>query len=217
VPTNSILSPLVRAGKWLNLPLKPRKNAVIPRAHSTVMVKVICCCLLIFCSISSVAQKKYTTERGRIKFVSNAELELIEAASDKLQGILDPRNNQFAFTVQVRSFKGFNSELQREHFNEKYIESDAFPRMAFSGKIIEAVDYDINGIYEVRAKGELEIHGQKQTRIIKSVITIEDGSMSIESSFRVPLTDHNIAVPRIVNQKIATEIEVTVNAVMALH
>ena len=197
--------------------LAPRKIAVVPRAHSKVMVKVLGCCLLIFCSISSVAQKKYTTERGKIKFISRAELELIQAASDKLQGILDPRNNQFAFTVLVKSFQGFNSELQREHFNEKYIESEYFPRMAFSGKIIEVVDFDINGIYEVRAKGELEIHGQKQTRIIKSTITIEDGSISIESSFKVPLADHNISVPRIVNQKIATEIEVTVNAVMALH
>ena len=181
------------------------------------MIKGLCCCLLIFCSIFAGAQGKFTTNRGKIKFISNAELELIQAASTSLQGIIDPKNNQFAFTVLVKSFEGFNSELQREHFNEKYIESDAFPRMAFSGKIIEVVDYDINGIYEVRAKGELDIHGQKQTRIIRSTITIEDGSISIESSFKVPLADHNISVPRIVNQKIATEIEVTVNAVMALH
>jgi len=191
---------------------------VMPRFFNTkVMLKGLCCCLLIFCSIYGVAQKKYTTDRGKIKFISKAELELIQAASANLQGIIDPRNNQFAFTVQVQTFKGFNSELQREHFNEKYIESEVYPRMAFSGKIIEIVDYDINGIYEVRAKGELEIHGQKQTRIIKSTITIEDGSLSIESSFKVPLSDHNISVPRIVNQKIATEIEVTVNAVMSLH
>jgi len=181
------------------------------------MVNVLCCCLLIFCSIASVAQEKYTTERGKVKFISNAELELIEASSDHLKGVIDPRNNQFAFTVQVRSFQGFNSELQREHFNEKYIESEYFPRMAFSGKIIEAVDYDINGIYEVRAKGELDVHGQKQTRIIKSTITIEDGSIIVESTFRVPLTDHNISVPRIVNQKIATEIEIIIHAEMVLQ
>lgn len=181
------------------------------------MVKVFCCCLLTFCSIYAFAQTQYTTKRGKVKFVSNAELERIEAASGSLQGVIDTRNNQFAFTVLVKSFEGFNSDLQREHFNEKYIESESFPRMAFSGKIIEAVDYDINGIYEVRAKGELDVHGQKQTRIIKSTIIIEDGSLSIESSFKVPLADHNIAIPRIVNQKIATEIEVTVNAVMALH
>lgn len=181
------------------------------------MIKVFCCCALIFCGYSLVAQKKFTTDRGKVRFISKAELELIEATSDKLQGIVDPRNNQFAFSVPVQSFQGFNSDLQREHFNEKYVESEHFPRMAFSGKIIEAVDYDINGIYEVRAKGELDIHGQKQTRIIRSTIIIEDGSLSIESTFKVPLADHNIAVPRIVNQKIATEIEVTVKAVMDLR
>lgn len=197
--------------------MQPGKICSDPWAVLNVMVKLFSCCLIIFCSISSVAQKKYATDHGKVKFISNAELELIQAASDKLQGIIDPRNNQFAFTVLVKTFQGFNSELQREHFNEKYIESESFPRMAFSGKIIEAIDYDIDGIYEVRAKGELDIHGQKQTRIIRSTITIEDGALSIESSFKVPLADHNISVPRIVNQKIATEIEVTVNAVMALH
>ena len=180
-------------------------------------VKNLVCCLLIFCSIQLQAQKKYGAANGKVNFVSNAELELIKASSNKLKGVIDPATNQFAFTIPVQSFLGFNSDLQREHFNEKYMESEKYPQMTFTGKIIEQVDFTTNGIYVIRAKGDLEIHGQKQTRIIRSTITIENGVVNIESDFKVPLADHNIAIPRIVNQKIATEIEVHIETVMSLQ
>lgn len=180
------------------------------------MVKELFCCVLIFCSIQVLAQKKFSTDNGQVDFLSKADLELIRASSKKLQGVIDPTNNQFAFSVPVQSFIGFNSELQREHFNEKYLESERYPRMSFTGKIIENVDYFIDGTYEVRAKGELEIHGQKQTRIIKSKIVIEEGILNVETTFKVPLADHNISVPRIVNQKIATEIDVTVKGALRI-
>lgn len=180
-------------------------------------VKNIFCCFLIFCSVQLQAQKKLSTENGEINFVSNAELEMIKASSNKLQGVIDPSTNQFAFSIAVQSFRGFNSELQREHFNEKYMESEKFPRVSFTGKIIEQVDFETDGTYEVRAKGDLDIHGKKQTRIIKSKIIITDGDLSIETDFKVPLADHNISIPRIVNQKIATEIEVNVKVAMVIN
>jgi hypothetical protein len=94
------------------------------------------------------------------------------------------------------------------------MESEKYPRVSFTGKIIEQVDYTLDGTYEVRAKGDLDIHGQKQTRIIKSKIEISEGVLTIQTDFKVPLADHNIAIPRIVNQKIATEIEVSVSTDM---
>jgi len=173
--------------------------------------------VFIFCSLKGEAQKKFGTDNGTINFISNAELELIKASSAKLQGIIDPMNNQFAFSIPVQSFRGFNSDLQREHFNEKYMESDKYPRITFTGKIIEHIDYASDGTYEVRAKGDLDIHGQKQTRIIKSTVEISGGVLTILADFKVPLADHNISIPRIVNQKIATEIEVSVKADMTVR
>jgi hypothetical protein len=152
-----------------------------------------------------------------MSFTSNAELEVIKAASGKVQGLIDPGNNQFAFNVDVRSFQGFNSALQREHFNDKYMESDKFPRASFSGKIIEPIDVTADGTYDIRAKGELDIHGQKQTRIIKSKLTVSNGVIQIRTHFFVPLADHNISIPSIVSQKIATEIEVDFEATMSMQ
>ena len=163
----------------------------------------------------SFAQSKFSIRQSEMAFTSNAELELIKASSNQVQGLIDPASNEFAFSVDVISFEGFNSSLQRDHFNEKYMESDRFPKARFSGKIIEPIDFSADGSYDVRAKGNLEIHGQKQTRIIKSRVTITNGVLNIEARFLVPLTDHNISIPAIVSQKIATEIEVEFKATMA--
>jgi polyisoprenoid-binding protein YceI len=174
---------------------------------------------LCFFALSATAfgQKRYRVEKGEISFTSNAELELIKAKSDKVQGLIDPENNQLAFSIDVDTFRGFNSELQREHFNEKYMESEKYPKARFSGKIIEQVDFSKNDTYEVRAKGELEIHGEKQTRIIKGRLITQDGKVKLDARFTVPLSDHNITVPSIVKQKIATEIEVVLIASMTLQ
>ena len=152
--------------------------------------------------------QRFVVDKGVISFASNASLEMIKATSDKVTGLIDPTNNQFAFLVNIVTFRGFNSELQRQHFNENYMESEKYPKASFSGKIIEQIDFTRDSTYEVRAKGELDIHGQKQSRIIKSKLTIKSGHLTIESSFIVPLTDHVITIPKIVSQKIATEIEV---------
>lgn len=172
---------------------------------------------LILMAGALLGQRKYAISASEMTFTSNAELELISAASKKVQGLIDPTNNQFAFYVDVKSFQGFNSVLQREHFNEKYLESEKYPRAKFSGKIIEPIDLSTDGSYDVRAKGELDIHGKKQTRIIKSKLTVKNGVVNIESRFFVPLDDHNISIPTIVSQKIATEIEVNLNATMLLQ
>ena len=173
--------------------------------------------LFLLMSVSPLLSQRLSIRDSRMTFTSDAELELITATSERVRGLIDPATSTFAFTVDLRSFHGFNSALQREHFNEKYMESERFPSASFSGKIIEPVDFSADRSYDVRAKGELDIHGQKQIRIIKSRISIENGVVFLKSSFFVPLSDHNISIPSIVSQKIATEIQVEFTATLSLQ
>lgn len=156
--------------------------------------------------------KMYRCENGSVSFKSEATLELIQARSNKLRGAIDPVNNTFAWSVETRSFEGFNSPLQREHFNENYMESGKFPRVSFAGKIIEKIDFQKDGKYIVRAKGKLSAHGVEQERIIRSDLQVSGNKLWIQSSFTVPLSDHNINVPQIVHQKIAEEVSVSMEA-----
>src|ERR1043166_9418670 len=100
----------------------------------------------------------YQTIKGRIDFRSDAPFEIIRASSNELLGLLDISKKNFAFKVGIRSFQGFNSPLQKEHFNENYLQSDEYPDASFNGKIIEDADLAVDGNYQVRAKGILTIH-----------------------------------------------------------
>ena len=154
----------------------------------------------------------YRCDNGKVILKSDAALEMIQAQSNKLRGAVDFSTNSFAWTVEIRSFEGFNNQLQREHFNENYMESDKYPKASFAGKIIEQVDLQTDGSYAVRAKGKIIIHGVEQERIIKSQVVVAGKRIHISSTFTVPLSEHNITIPRIVYQKIAEEITVNIEA-----
>lgn len=158
------------------------------------------------------AQQRYSIDRGKIYFRSDAPLEMIEAESSELKGAIDNENKTFAFSIAMASFEGFNSPLQREHFNENYMETAKYPKATFSGRIIESVDLSKDGSYEVRAKGKMNIHGIEQERIIKSNVVVKNGKISVSSDFTVLLEEHGISIPKIVYQKIAGEIKVNIQA-----
>ncbi len=154
----------------------------------------------------------YKCQDGSIVFASSAPLEKISAKSTELRGIIDPAKMTFAWVVKINSFEGFNSPLQKEHFRENYLESTKFPTAVFQGKIIEDVDFSTSQKRTIRAKGKLNIHGVEKERIIKVDIEIQGNTIVVKGNFTVPLSDHAINIPKIVNQKIAEEVEVTVSA-----
>jgi polyisoprenoid-binding protein YceI len=129
----------------------------------------------------------YTCKDGFTKFTSEAPLELIKAQSHKTIGVIDCTTKNVAFSIDVDSFEGFNSGLQKEHFRENYMETERYPRATFKGKIIEDIDFSKNGTTIVRAKGLFNIHGTEKEKIVKVKITIKDKEISIDTNFEVPL------------------------------
>jgi hypothetical protein len=152
----------------------------------------------------------YICRNGSVSFISDAPLELIKASNDKLSGALDVNDRSFSFQVPTKSFEGFNSSLQKVHFNEDYMETELFPNSTFKGKIIEEVDLTVPGEYKIRAKGKLNIHGIEIDRIIRCDLSVTDDKINVNAAFTVFIADHNISIPSILNQKIATEIKVDI-------
>jgi len=168
----------------------------------------------LFTLVTATAQPHFKCTDGEVRFHSDAPLEIIDASSVQLTGLIDPANKTFVFIVEIRSFDGFNASLQREHFNENYMESAKYPHGTFKGKIIEDIDLTRPGTHSVRAKGLLQIHGVEQERIIKSDLVVSPGQVEATARFSVQLADHNIRIPKVVNEKIASEIEVSIHAIL---
>ena len=179
-----------------------------------LLVTFVACCsfLAAFIPAQPGPNSVYIVKKGQVVFHSNAKLELIKATSSQLKGVIDAEKRVFAFTIDMKSFDGFNSPLQKEHFHENYMESDKFPVATFTGHIIEEDDFTKDGNYNVRAKGKLTIHGVEQERIMQGDLTVKGGIIKLVCLFTVSLAEHDIKIPRIVHEKLASEINVAVNA-----
>ncbi len=173
---------------------------------------LLLCSVLFFSFLQAHAQDDiYQGEKGVVNFHSEAPLELISAESRSLRGLINPATKSFAFSVNINTFQGFNSDIQRTHFLENYMEHKKYPKAIFIGKIIEDIPFNTPGTYVVRAKGELEIHGIKKERIIKGTLILKKDGAHMQTSFTVPVMDHGISIPKIVKQKIAEQISVMVD------
>jgi polyisoprenoid-binding protein YceI len=168
--------------------------------------------IAIFLSFTQLSSQEviWMSQKGEVVFSSTAPLELITAKSKHLKGAINTSTKSFAFAMNINSFEGFNSEIQQTHFLENYLEQKKYPRATFTGKLIEEISFNQPGTYVVRAKGVLEIHGVPKERIIKGTLVVHELGGRLTTAFSVPVNDHGIAIPRIVQQKIADQIQVTV-------
>jgi hypothetical protein len=57
----------------------------------------------------------------------------------------------------------------------------------------------------------LKIHGVEVERIIRLKMEVKQQKITVEGNFIVPLTDHNIYIPKIVTQKISREIKTEIS------
>ena len=183
-------------------------------SYGPVMRCIPAVALALFTAATCAQERVYLrVERSAVTLVSDAPMERITATNSKSSGLLDPVARSFAVQVPVVEFQGFNSPLQREHFNENYMESRKWPNATFQGRIIETIDLSVPGSHAVRAKGKLTIHGVEQERIVPCKLVVAPDGVRVTARFDVPLEDHDIRVPRVVQQKISSIIDVQVDVV----
>src|SRR5436853_6654958 len=117
------------------------------------MKKIVLILCFLFFAFAGRAQL-YTLSDGIVSFFSEAPVENIDATNDKINSFLNTASNEVMFIVHIRGFT-FDKDLMKEHFNEKYMESDKYPTATFKGKLNDAVDYSKDGTYNVTATGML--------------------------------------------------------------
>lgn len=176
------------------------------------MKKIFLLLLLIFSfHWASTQAQKYMTRNGYIGFYSHTPLEDIKADNNQVASILDAGTGEIAFQVLIRSFI-FPKALMQEHFNENYMESDKFPRSAFSGKITDyqKIDFRKNGTWEILVEGDLTIHNVTKRISVKGTLETEQEKIKASAKFNISPEDYNIKIPSVVRNNIAKSIEVTV-------
>lgn len=156
--------------------------------------------------------QKMSVQKGKIKFFSEAPLENITAISNDAIGIIDLTKMDFAFSVKMQSFK-FEKSLMEEHFNEKYVESEKYPRATFTGTL-QNFNPSAKGPQAVVAVGKFTIHGVTKDVSVPGTIEIDNKkNLHVNAKFMIKLEDYNIERPTLVWQSLAEEVEVTTDFV----
>ncbi len=167
---------------------------------------------LMLCSVL-VHGQKYMTQSGNVRFFSSTPVEDIEAINNQVSTAINVETGDLVFSLLMTAFT-FEKALMQEHFNEKYVESDKYPKSMFKGKVEGLTPEALTA--EPKAfpvAGELTMHGV--TRTVSTTGSLQKRGAQIvgQCTFLVQPEDFDIKIPGAVRDKIAKEIEITVNAV----
>ena len=169
----------------------------------------------LFLAISlHLSAQKLVSQNTYVLFFSETPIEDIEASLNDGVGIVNAETKDFAFQVNIQSFT-FDKALMQEHFNENYMESTAYPKAFYKGKITGEVSWSKPGSYAVQMVGKMTIHGKEQSFTTPAKISIsKEGLVVLESNFIVRPEEFDIEIPSLVITKIAKEIEVKVKSTL---
>lgn len=166
--------------------------------------------ILLFLGVYPVSAQRYITEKGLVTFSSSAPIENITAENKNATGVIEMSSMQIAFSVPVTDFN-FEKKLMQEHFNEKYMETEKYPRATFQGQLLN-LNVKGGGTQYVSTKGKLTIHGvTKDVEITGTAEITSTNKVFIKSTFKVKLKDFNITIPQLLWQNIAEEVEVNID------
>ncbi len=169
-----------------------------------------------FSAIGAMAQEKFLTRTGHIKFFSEAPLENIEAHNRQVTAIVDASKGSLAFKVIMKSFE-FEKAAMQDHFNKQYLHTDKFPEARFEGTLTDptALNVKKDGVYKVGVEGKLTIHGV--TRDVRETGTIEvkGDNVITRAKFSIKLSNYDVKVPSDYVRKISQNIEITVDCTLS--
>jgi polyisoprenoid-binding protein YceI len=173
---------------------------------------VVAVVITLFAFSSVTAQEKYFTKSGKISFYSKASLENIEAHNKAATCVLDIKTGNLQFALLLKGFE-FEKALMQEHFNENYVESHKYPKADFKGQVINnsEVNYTKEGVYTVKVKGKLTLHGETKDVETTGKIEIKQGKVLADANFNVELADYKIEIPKIVKDNISKSVDIAVD------
>jgi len=156
-----------------------------------------------------VAAQKFISETSRVTFFSKATIEDIAASNDKSMALFDSGTGDIAFSVPVKDFV-FEKSLMQEHFNEKYMETEKFPKASFQGKVT-GFAATATGAQPVRAAGKLTLHGVTREVDLPGTLEVKGDRIALAAKFMITLEDYNVKRPQVLWSNIAEAVEITLD------
>jgi polyisoprenoid-binding protein YceI len=171
--------------------------------------------LALFVVTGSVFAQNLTTTSATVSFDATTPIDALPKADNKtVIASLNKTTGAVLFEAAVSNF-AFSNAMIQDHFNgEKWMNSAAFPKFSFTGKIdkISKVKFTKDGVYKVTVTGNLTVKGISKPVKTPATVTVTGGKISAATAFSITLADYGIGGPAIDGGKVAKQPKITVSA-----
>ena len=158
------------------------------------------------------SEDKLISKKSQIDIFSHTEAEDINAVNYAATSTLTKETGEVVVSVPMQSFE-FKKALMQKHFNsDKFLDTKAFPKAKFKGKItnLKDVHFEKDGTYNATVAGDLTIKETTNPVNEKGTITVKAGQISVDTKLKIVLADYKIAFEKGKPSKnIAKTIDVT--------
>lgn len=186
---------------------------------------VLACLLCFSVPDRSGAQELHvdrTADRS-VRFVSQAPLEDFDGVTQAIDGFvllpgglkvgLVPADSRIYLEVDLASIDTGIS-LRNRHMRDNYLHTDRFPYATYSAEVTRIAEPS-PGAYVISARGVLSIHGVDRERTLECQTEDAVPPHRVSCGFTVLLSDHDIEIPRLMFLKVADEVELSLEFVLA--
>lgn len=184
-------------------------------------------CALVLASVPGFATgQELHVERDSVRlvrFVSRAPLDNFDGVTTQIDGFVvlpgglklgsPPSGSRLYLEVDLASIETGIS-LRDRHMRDNYLDTKDFPYATFEADISE-VSQPTPGVFRVSASGGLAIHGVTTKRILTCETQDPVPPHRVACEFSVNLTDHDISIPSLMFMKIADEVRVSLEFLLA--
>lgn len=187
----------------------------LSNSNSYKVMKKTTLLFLIFITITTVAQRKMTTDKGIINFEASVPFfEAVKAINQKTTCVLIIKTGEITCWGNIRNFQ-FERSLMEEHFNKNYMESNRYPTAIFKGIIekfnLKNIDSNTK---EYEIKGKITIHGKSKAIVVYGTIKKVAEGIELISNFPLNTDDFKIEIPSVVRSKIAKNVNTQISCVL---
>lgn len=155
---------------------------------------------------------KLISKKSQIDIFSHTDAEDISAVNYASTARLSKESGDVVVSVPMQSFE-FKKALMQKHFNsDKFLDTKAFPKAKFKGKItnLKDINFSKDGVYNATVSGEMTIKETTNPVNEKGTVTVKGGQVTVDTKLKIVLADYKIAFEKGKPSKnIAKTIDVT--------
>lgn len=156
---------------------------------------------------TSAKYKNISSIENRTEFISVTDEETIMAFNEKATGTIDITTGNVTVEVPMNEFQ-FKIPLMKKHYNSKgFLNTKKFPMAKFVGTIDNIADIDL------KSDGTMTMKGKTHDLTTKSILTIIDGKIKTNTTFKMTLADYDVKFKKGKPSKNIAK-EVTIKSVM---